>query len=235
MAEKFGLCVNRGETMVLRIGHRGAAGHAPENTLASLEKGIALGANFVEFDVQLTRDGHLVLIHDRMVDRTTNGKGIVSEMNLQDLRKLDAGDGQILPLLDEALRVANRRAGVVIELKIQGIAKQVCTAVEQHGFISPVIYASFFHPELLEVRKTLRNAQTLALLEGMPVDPTSFATDAQATHVGLAVDSISPSFVETLHSEGLQVFVYTANHPLEIQRMKSLGVEGIISDFPERI
>jgi glycerophosphoryl diester phosphodiesterase len=92
---------------VLRIGHRGAAGYAPENTLASIEKAISFGLDFVEVDVQRTNDGHLVILHDERVDRTTNGTGLVSEMPLRSLRKLDAGAGQGIPTLGEVLQTAS--------------------------------------------------------------------------------------------------------------------------------
>jgi glycerophosphoryl diester phosphodiesterase len=221
--------------MTLKIGHRGAAGHAPENTLLALEKGIALGADLVEFDVQGTRDGHLVLIHDKRVDRTTDGRGEVAELPLNEIRKLNAGNGQTVPLLEEALNVTNGRVGIVIEIKIEGIAAQVCSLVEAARFRNPIIYASFFHRELLEVRQTLRTAQTMALLEGMPVNLTSFAMDAQATHVGLALDSVTKQYVDALHGKGLRIFVYTVNDPDDIRWVKSIGADGIISDFPDRI
>src|SRR5213593_3287192 len=96
---------------VLRIGHRGAAGYAPENTLRSIEQAIALGCDLVEVDVRRTRDGDLVLLHDERVDRTTNGKGNVAEMTLKDLRTLDAGGGPRIPTLQEALHVADGRVG----------------------------------------------------------------------------------------------------------------------------
>src|SRR6185295_18251380 len=92
---------------VLRIGHRGAGGHAPENTLASIEKAIALQCNLTEVDVQRTADGSLILLHDERVDRTTNGTGPVAEMNLADVRKLDAGLGRNIPTLEETLKAAH--------------------------------------------------------------------------------------------------------------------------------
>ena len=107
---------------VLRIGHRGAAGHAPENTLASIEKAIALGADLVELDVQRTRDGYLVIIHDKTVDRTTDGTGSVSRMTLATLRTLHAGDGQRVPTLEEALQVANGRVGLIPEIKADKVS-----------------------------------------------------------------------------------------------------------------
>ena len=200
-----------------------------------MEKAIALGADFVEFDVQQTRDGHLVIIHDKRVDRTTDGRGYVTEMSLDQVRKLKAGDGRPIPLFEEVTRVANGRAGVIIEIKTEGIAERVCAKVQESGFTGPVIFASFLHAELLQVRNILETATTMAMLKGVPIRPTLFAADAKVSHVGLALGSITKTFVNALRSEGFRVFVYTVNDPFDIQWVKSLGVDGIISDFPERI
>ena len=220
---------------MLKIGHRGAAGHAPENTLASLGKGIDLGVDAVEFDVQRTGDDALVLFHDRRVDRVTNGQGVIGELKLSELRKFDAGHGQHIPLLEEALKAINGRVGAMIEIKIEGIATQVCRVVESVRFSGPTIYASFFHKELVEVRRVLQSAQTLALFEGVPVNPMPLITDSQATHAGIALDCLTQAFVNILQSQKIKVFVYTVDDPIDIQWVKSLGVDGIISNFPERL
>src|SRR5574337_1410238 len=94
---------------ILRIGHRGACGYAPENTLASIEQAIALRCAFTEVDIQRTSDGELVLLHDERVDRTTNGRGPVSDLTLPDIRKLDAGDGQLVPTVKEVVGAAKGR------------------------------------------------------------------------------------------------------------------------------
>src|SRR5438034_11529438 len=101
---------------MLRIGHRGAAGHAPENTLLSLRKAVELGVDIVEFDVQRTRDGELVLLHDKRVDRTTDGKGYVRDFSFQELRRLDAGLGQRIPTLREAIDAVRGSAQLMIEI-----------------------------------------------------------------------------------------------------------------------
>ena len=108
---------------VLRIGHRGAAGHAPENTLASIEQAVALGCALTEVDIRRTADGYLVLLHDERVDRTTNGSGLVAEMDLEDLQKLDASEGQKIPTLEEALQAANGRVGLILEVKAEEIGR----------------------------------------------------------------------------------------------------------------
>lgn len=219
----------------LRIGHRGAAGYAPENTLVALELGIKYGVEMVEFDVRRSADGALVLLHDDLVDRTTNGEGRIEDLSLSVLRKLDAGRGERIPLLKEALSCLNGRTGAMIELKVRGLAADVCALVEAADFQGTVIYASFFHEELLTVRRLIGDAFTLALTEDLPIPSTAFATDAQATHAGLALDAVTLNIVQEFQEQGIKIFVFTVDEPTDIARMKQLGVDGIISNFPDRI
>jgi glycerophosphoryl diester phosphodiesterase len=220
---------------MIRIGHRGAAGHAPENTLYAIEKAVALGADFVELDVRRSRDGHLVIIHDAHVDRTTNGHGMVADLTLGELEALTIANNLRVPTLHEALKTAADHVGVLLELKAEGLAEQVWRQVRTNAFAGPLIYASFFHHELLRIREADPAAQTMALMEAVPLHPTAFATEAKATHVGLSFECLSASFVQALHGAGLQVFTYTVNDPTDIERARVLGVDGIISDFPDRI
>lgn len=221
--------------MLLRIGHRGAGGHAPENTLAAIERGIALHAHLVEFDVRATSDGQLVLLHDATLDRTTNGHGPIANQFWSNVKQLTGGDGRPLPILADALRATSGRTGVMIEIKAEGIAKQICRTVQEVQLSGPVIYASFLHDELLAIRRENHQAQTMALIEAVPINRTAFATDAQATHVGVAFETLTPSFLKSLHDHSLQVFVYTVNEPADIKTAKAMGVDGIISDYPEHL
>ncbi len=221
--------------MILRIGHRGARGSAPENTLAAIERSIALHAHLVEFDVQATRDGQLILMHDATLDRTTDGHGPIAQHLWNDIKQLKGKDGQPPPLLADALRTASGRIGVMIEVKVEGTAKAVYRTVRESQFSGPVIYASFLHDELLAVRREDPQAQTLALIEGIPVNRTAFATDAQVTHVGVSFETITPSFLKALHDRSLRVFVYPVNEPADIQTAKAMGIDGIISDYPDRL
>jgi len=220
---------------ILRIGHRGAAGHAPENTLAAVEKGIGLGADFVEVDVQRTRDNHLVCIHDKFVDRTTNGSGAVQDFRLDELQQLDAGRGERIPALREVLAAASGRTGVLLESISPGTGPEILEAVKSFGLRSPVIFSSFLHRELADIRRRDSGAKTMALLEGIPLDMPGFALEAGATHAGLSIDSISKEFVEALHGAGLQVFVYTVDDAKSIQMARSLNVDGLVSNYPERL
>ncbi len=220
---------------ILRIGHRGACGHAPENTLASIEQAIVLRCALTEVDIQRTSDDELVLLHDERVDRTTDGRGRVADLTLPDIRTLDAGGGESPPTLDDVLKAASGRIGLILELKTGGSAYDVCAIVRGSGFTQPVIYASFLQEELQHVRRANPNAQTMILFTQLPASPWAAAARLHATHVGLRLDTVTEPLVNALHNQGLIVFAYTANQPAQVSKMKMLGVDGIISDFPDLV
>lgn len=220
---------------VLRIGHRGAAGHAPENTLAAIEAGISLGVDFVEIDLRRTADGVVVAFHDRTVNRTTNGKGRVERLSLRELRSLDAGNGEQIPTLEEVFKAAAGRTGLMLEIKAAGVARSTAEAVEQAGFEGPVIYASFLHDELTDARSVAQEASVMVLFGSLPRSPVARAMESMPSHVGLRHDTATPRLVDAFHREGLLVFVYTPDSPRDIQRAVSIGVDGVISNFPGRI
>ena len=218
---------------MLRIGHRGARGHAPENTLSGIERAIELAAEAVEIDVQITRDGELVLMHDKRVDRTTNGSGYVRELTLREIRNLDAGMGEHVPTLAEALDLARGRVELIVELIDPTIGTVVVGEVEKLGRPEEILYASFHHRSLLELRAIRPSSRTVALLEAVPVDHTGFVRDARATHVGLSIESLTPAFVKSLQEDQRVVLVYTVNDPRDVVWLSEIGVDGVISDFPE--
>jgi glycerophosphoryl diester phosphodiesterase len=220
----------------LRIGHRGAAGHAPGNTLLSFETALRLGVDIIEIDVQQTSDGHIIVLHDRSLHPSTSGRGPVAAASLNEIRRLRTAPGdQPIPTLDETLACIDGRAGLMIEFKVPQIATQTLQTVRRAGFRGSVYYASFLHEELLAVRKLDTDASTIALLEGTPVNMTAFALDAGATHAGLSIHSLSPGFVDTLHQAGFQVFTWTVDEPEQIAFARSCGVDGLISNFPDRL
>ena len=220
---------------VLRIGHRGAAGHGPENTLAAIQKGIALGVDFVEIDVRRTADGVLVVLHDETVNRTTNGKGRVDHLSLQEVKKFNAGNGEHIPTLKEVLKVAAGEAGLMLELKVKGVAQQTVEVVRVAGFRDPVIYASFLHDELQYVRTVDQETSLMVLFGGLSRASVARAIKYGSSYIGLRHDKTTRVLVDSFHRAGLLVFVYTADAPSDIQRALSLDVDGVISNFPERI
>ncbi len=221
---------------VLRIGHRGAAGHAPENTLAAIWKARAFRADLVEVDIRETCDGHLVLLHDETVDRTTNRTGHVAEMTLDQVQHLDAGHGQCIPTLEEAIKVAKDGIGMILELKVEGIGNKILAIADQVGLSGPLILASFLTDELHRVRQAAPSAQIMVLHHRrLPQDPIADVVAVNASHVGLHFSTVTPALLQTCHNLGQQVFTYTVNQPRDIRHMRDMGVDGIISDFPDRI
>ncbi len=221
---------------IVRIGHRGAAGHAPENTLAAIRAGISLGVDFVEMDVQRSADGRLVVMHDARVNRTTDGRGLVSAMTWEELRRLDAGGGERIPSVEEALAAAARGgAGVMLEVKMPGIAGELYRVVQASGFSGPVVYASFLPAEILDIHRLGPRAKTLALMERIPRRGAALALDAGATLVGPNYRFVTARGIRALHDAGLQVWLFTVNQPRQIARALALGADGIISDFPDRL
>ncbi len=221
---------------VLRIGHRGASGHAPENTLASIWKARSFHADFVEVDVRETSDGHLVLLHDDTIDRTTNKSGTLADLTLEQVQRLDAGNWQRIPTLEEALDIAGQAIGVILELKVEGIGNEACAIVKRTGFSGPLIYASFLIPELHRVRQTDPDARIMVLYDRrLPPDPVADVHALNAAYVGVHYSSVTPALLHTYHDVGRQVFTYTVNERHDIQQLREMGVDGIVSDYPDRI
>lgn len=226
--------------MVIKIGHRGAMGYSPENTLSSFKKALQLKVDMIEFDVQLCKSGEIVIIHDDNVDRTTSGSGYISEKTLSELKSLDAGNGEKIPTLNEALDLINRKVKVNIELKAQGIAKPVFELIEHYvknkGWkYSDFLISSFNHSELEEFYKLNKKIQLGVLWEEIPPRFTDFAKKINAWSVNLSLDFINQGFVDKAHKKGFKVLVYTVNDLADIKRMISLSVDGIFSNYPDRI
>lgn len=220
---------------VLNIGHRGAAGHTPENTVKAIQAGIALGVDFIEIDVRRTADGALVILHDETVNRTTNGKGRIDHMSLREAKQLTVGTDESIPTLEEAISACAGRTGLLLELKVTGVARQTVETVQEAGFATPVIYASFLHDELTQVQMFDPNAPRMALFATLPRHPVARILTLGTSHVGFRYDKASRRLIEDFHRVDRLVCVYTVDHPRDIRHVLSLGVDGVISNYPDRI
>ena len=221
------------------FGHRGAAGHEPENTLRSVRKALELGADGVEVDVYCA-DRQLVVIHDRTLGRTTNGRGFVARKTFAQLRALDAGKGEPIPTLAEILDTVAHRAVINVELKGPHTAAPVVALIEDYvqrrGWRhEEFVVSSFDHAQLREARRLQPALRLGALLTKIPRILAAFAGPLGAWSVNVSRDCVTEVFVADAHRRGLKVFVFTVNEPRDIARMKRLGVDGVFSDFPERV
>lgn len=224
----------------LLIGHRGARGLAPENTLRALEAGIQAGASWLEFDVQLHPSGELLLLHDLTLDRTTDGHGLFADTGLDALRRLDAGLGEIIPTLDEALDLIDQRVRVNIELKTwDGTAHAVAAVLRERlaaGWRAEQFLVSSFHlPELFEFRQIAPEFPVGVLLCGVPLDWAGGAAELQAESLNLSAEFVDARLVADAKARGLGIHVYTVNDPEEYRRLAAMGVDGVFTDHPDRL
>ncbi|WP_447978590.1 glycerophosphodiester phosphodiesterase [Candidatus Nitrospira bockiana] len=218
---------------MMRVGHRGAAGHVLENTLGSIEKAIELGVDYVEVDIRRTRDGALVVMHDPTLDRTTTGRGAVAATTWEHIKGVRTKDGQHVPVLAEVLDRCNGRVGLMLELKAKGIAADVVNAVAASRFSGPLLYASFHHPDLVRVKGLAPGAGIMPLISRGRIDPAALA-GLGAAHVGLRHDRLTAARARALHAAGITVFVYTVNEPVRMRTVMELGADAVISDVPDR-
>ena len=222
------------------IGHRGASGYEPENTLAAFRKALELGVDMIELDVYLLASGEVVVIHDDMVDRTTNGTGYVEKFTYDQLRALDAGRGQKIPTLREVLNLINKRVPVNIELKGEGTAQPVAAMIRQyidHKGWTPEHFRvlSFDHIELKRFAARMPHIAIAASFEGEPKRYAKEASKLGASMVVLEAPFVTESVMADARAEDLKVYVYTVNTRSEARRLRRLRVDGIFSDFPDRV
>ncbi|MGH8441481.1 MAG: glycerophosphodiester phosphodiesterase [Nevskiaceae bacterium] len=220
------------------IAHRGARGHAPENTLAAFDKALELGASWVELDVQLHAD-QLWVFHDTRLERCTNGSGWMVDHKPEALRKLDAGGGQRIPFLHEVLDRIARRASVNVELKSAGgTAAEVATVLRGYlaqGWAPEQFLVSSFHlPELREFKRRMPEIPLGVLLCGVPLNLAAAATQLGAQVVSLDRDFADPELIANAHERGMKVYVFTVNERDDLARFRALGVDGVFTDYPDR-
>lgn len=221
---------------MLMIGHRGAMGCAPENTLLSIHKAIELGADWVEIDVHCVAD-KLLVIHDETVDRTTNGRGKLIDYSFEELRALDAGLGQRIPTLQEVLEVTVGKVGLNIELKGLGTGKVLTSLLRStpETYKNKMLVSSFLMPELEQVVRLNQHVK-IGVLAGNNINESiAWATKLKAFSIHLRLQKVTPKWVDRAHDLGLKVYVYTVNKVVQIRRMKELGVDGVFSDYPNRL
>jgi glycerophosphoryl diester phosphodiesterase len=222
------------------VGHRGAMGYRPENTLASFERALELGADWIELDVHLSRDGALIVIHDETLERTTNGHGLVREHTLAELRQLDAGEGQRLMTLDEVLDWASQRKTVVdIEIKnapiyYAAIEDRVVAAVREARMVDQVIVISFDHAAAKRVKLLEPRVATGVLYACRPTDAgIGLARAAGADAVLPHWAYVTADDVAAAHAAGLSVAPWASSDPAVLRHLIACGVDAIGTNHPD--
>ncbi|NJJ39903.1 glycerophosphodiester phosphodiesterase [Paenibacillus apii] len=232
---------------ILNFAHRGASAVCPENTMAAFRRSLELGATGIETDVQMTRDGQLVLIHDESLDRTTSGSGYVKDKTLEELRSLDAGAwfgngsfaGEKIPRLEELLELLHDRDTVLnIELKngifpYPGMEEKVIAAVRAYGMSSRVVISSFNHYSLAYFKTLAPEIKTgILYMEGL-YRPWDYAATVGAEALHAHYLAVLPEFVRDAKRNGVVYHPFTVNDPKRMEFLIDAGVAGIITDVPD--
>lgn len=222
----------------LVISHAACAGHAPENTLAGIRAALELGADAVEVDVQATADGVPVLMHDLTVDRTTGGKGKVASLTTEQMRALDAG-GEAVPTLAEALDLTHAASLLIAEIKQPGIEAAVADCVRRAGALADVMVWSFFSPVLTAMREVEPRLPNVLLLSKEALirwaEMRELALRLGVQGVSVFHQGLEEAIVREARRSALAVYAWTADSERDIERLLALGVDGIVSNYPERV
>lgn len=224
----------------LKIGHRGAKGHLAENTLESIEVALQNNVDAIEIDVHRCKTGELIVIHDFTLDRTTSGSGEVHKKTLQEIKSFKAEGKFDIPTLEEVLDLIEGKCKINIELKGTNTATEACKIVtkyvdERKWSYDNFILSSFQKNELFEVSKINPEIQIGVLSKASVDEAVELGHKLKAFAIHPSSGIISRDNIEEMKKAGFKVFVWTVNDPEEIQRIKSFGVDGIISDFPDRL
>jgi glycerophosphoryl diester phosphodiesterase len=219
---------------ILVTGHRGAAALEPENTVRSFRRACDLGVDRVETDVRLTRDGHLICLHDATVDRTTNGSGAVADLTFEEVRKLDAGLGEQIPTLEEAIAAVRGRAVLQIELKGEGTVPATLRVLETVGLAPDEFLLTCFEPSRLEEVRAHRPEWPVSLLFGQPPpDAIQRARSVGARSISVQFTHLTREWVEAAHAAGLEIRGWNPDTREEMERTLDLGLDGLGSNRPD--
>jgi glycerophosphoryl diester phosphodiesterase len=241
--------------------HRGAAGLAPENTLAAFRLALELGVDGTELDLQTSKDGVVVVIHDDSVDRTTDGRGRIGELTLEEIKRLDAGSrfapafrGERIPTLRELIDLVkgsgNEHFRLNLEIKFTDgcegepadLEERVLAVLHETGFLDRVITQSFYHPSAAKMKR-LAPGIPAGLLVGsrrQPSDPVAAVREHRVDYYAPHYSLVTADLVRTLHRAHIPVVTWTVNDPAEMRRLIAVGLgalagDGMISDYPDRL
>ena len=223
---------------ILNIGHRGAKGHIAENTIASIHKAIELGADGIEIDVFQCKSGEIVLFHDKTLEKLTNGDGNIEDKNLEELRKLKVlNSSYSIPTLEEVLKSIGKDVFLNIELKgrntAEGSLNLIKKYIERNKIeFNNILFSSFNWEELKDLRSLSDKVQLALITEQDPLLAIDYALKLKAVAINPNYKDLNEQIISKINEKGLKIYTWTVNSKIQIDRLKVLNVNGIITDFP---
>ena len=231
-------------TSPLVIAHRGAKAVAPENTLLAFSRAMEMGANMIELDLHATRDGHVVVIHDDDLRQTTNLRGKVSELTLEEVRKADAGKGERVPTLQEAFELTRGKIQLYLEIKDHKAAAETVRMVREYGVKNEVMLASFDLPLMKKLGDEISDIEIGLILGNTTLNPfvrwrEAFPEIALKNYnyqtLCMQVKLCSTRLARNIKAQGKKLYAWTANSEQEYGTMIERGVDGICTDTPDKL
>lgn len=233
-------CEMKKETIV--VAHRGASGYAPENTLSAMKKAIDMNAEFSELDVQETKDGKIILLHDNTLERTGKKNLNIWEVNYDELKNIEVGEwyaeefkGEPIPTLEEVIELVRGKMKLNIELKTNKhekmLAERALQVVIDNNFLDQVVFTSFKFDEVRKIREINKEAKVGYIFSKMPKDIDVFAEDVDILSVKKKL--VDEEFMSKAKAAGKEVAVWTVNEPEEMKKLIALGVDAIITNYPD--
>lgn len=223
------------------VAHRGYSSVYPENTIAAFEGALDIGVDYIETDVQMTKDGQIVIFHDEKLKRTAKRKGKISDYTYEELQEMDVGKwfsadftGTKIPTLREVLAcIKDSDVKICIELKdigeVEGFVESVLQIVQEYGMTERCVLASFCYPYLQRVKELDSSVPVLYFTTSTK---TTVTEEFPADYYGMNIGSMSAALVDTVHAVGSKIFAWTADSPMTITNAQALGVDGIITNRP---
>ena len=226
----------------LIIGHRGMC-NEPENTLKAFKKALDLKVDMVELDVRLAKDKIPVVMHDEDVDRTTNGRGKGNEMTLMELKKLDAGDGEKIPTLQEVIDLVKGKSKLIIEIKTYAAIKPVAKLIKKNQIVDSTIITSFGHLISKIFKKAVSGIKTGVIIVSLPINPVRIAEDANADYLVsfyetlLAGSLVYKKLIKQANKRKIDVLAAEIHEkngisPDQFRQLMKIGVNGFILNNP---
>lgn len=231
----------------IKIAHRGSSGTCPENTRVAFEKAIEAGSDMLEMDCRLSKDGHVVIVHDERLERVAGVRGTVQGKTIQQLKKLDVGarlkkrfKGQRILTLEEVIEIVNGRTDLNLDMKSArrgplGVEIRILFVLTHYDYLGRTILSSFDYRSLRRARELAPEARIGLLYDAnVKEDPFRAAEELKADCLQVHKDLVTPDFLRKTARSRLRTFVWTVNEVVEMEKFLAMGVDGIVSDFPER-